>query len=105
MPPEVTPGAAPESIVATPAHVPTAEAPAAVAAPVVETPAVVEAPVVVEAAATPAVDTPAAEPAKTELKLHTDTKSLLEETNNEAAKVEGETPEGDKPAEVAKPVV
>ena len=88
----VTPAAVTEAIVTTPAHVPTIEAAAPVAAPVVETP-VVETPAVVEAA--PAAETPVAEPTKTELKLHTDTKSLLEETNNEAAKVEGEKPDAE----------
>ena len=101
----VTPAAVTEAIVTTPAHVPTIETSAAVAPPVVETPAVAEAPAVVDAAPElPAVETPAAEVKAAELKPHTDTKSLLEETNNEAAKAEGETPEGEKPAEV-KPVV
>jgi len=101
----VTPAAVTEAIVTTPAPVPT-EAPAAVAAPVVETP-VVETPAVVEAA--PAVETPVTEAAKTELKLHTETKSLLEETTNEAEKAaekpEGEVTEGDKKPDAEKPPV
>ena len=106
----VTPAAVTEAIVTTPAHVPTVETPAAVVAPVVEAPVAVESPVVTEAAVTPAADPAAAEPAKTELKLHTDTKSMLEETGNEAAKADPEKPEaeakpeGEKPpAEVVKP--
>jgi hypothetical protein len=106
MDPVVTPAAVTESIVTTPAHVPTAEAPAAVVAPVVETPVAVETSPVVEAAVNPAAEPTTEEAAaKPELKLHTETKSLLEETQNEAAKVEGETPEGDKKPEGEKPVV